>query len=67
VRAAFGWVWRFAAILANKKGLDAAGVRRRYRGLLSELARDCKSQGRLAEAFTHFRKVTRSYWSGLFR
>ena len=35
VRVAFGWVHRAAAILRNKKGLDAAGVRRRYRGLIA--------------------------------
>ena len=32
---AFGWVRRQAAALANKRGLDAAGVRRRYRGLVA--------------------------------
>jgi len=30
VRTAFGWVRRLAAVLANKKGLKAAAVRRRY-------------------------------------
>ena len=54
-------------VLRNKKGLDAAGVRRRYRGLLGALARHRRATGRLAEAFDHFRKVTRSYWPGLFR
>jgi hypothetical protein len=29
IREAFAWVRRFAAILANEPGLDAAGVRRR--------------------------------------
>jgi hypothetical protein len=67
VRAAFGWVWRFAAVLANKKGSDGAGVRRRYRALIESLTRRGASSGRLAEAFDHFRKVTRSYWPGLFR
>jgi hypothetical protein len=67
VRVAFGWIHRAAAILANQKGLDAAGVRRRYRGLITTLARNRKSHGSLAEAFDHFRKVTRSYWPGLFR
>ena len=67
VRAAFGWVRRLAAVLANKKGLDAAAVRRRYRGLIAALARHRGSLGSLAEAFDHFRKVTRSYWPGLFR
>jgi hypothetical protein len=67
VRVAFGWVHRAAVILRNKKGLDAAGVRRRYRGLIGAIARHRRASGRLAEAFGHFRKVTRSYWPGLLR
>lgn len=67
VRAAFGRIRRFAVVLANRKGLDAVGVRRRYRGLIAALARHRGSCGGLAEAFDHFRKVTRSYWPGLFR
>jgi hypothetical protein len=47
--------------------LDGAAVRRRYRSQLAALARRRKSCGPLAEAFDHFRKVTRSYWPGLFR
>jgi hypothetical protein len=67
VRAAFGWVHRAAAVLRNKRGLDAVGVRRRYRGLIGALARHRGGCGGLQEAFVHFRKVTRSYWSGLFQ
>ena len=67
VRVAFGWIHRAAAILANKKGLDTARVRRRYRDLMTALARQRPWCGRWAEALDHFRKVTRSYWSGLFR
>jgi hypothetical protein len=67
VRTAFGWVHRAAAVLRNKRGLDAAGVRRRYRGLIAAIARHRRAAGRLAEAFAHFLKVTRSYWPGLFR
>jgi hypothetical protein len=67
VRTAFGWIRRLAAVLANKKGLGAAAVRRRYRGLTAALARHRKSLGALAEASDHFRKVTKSYWPGLFR
>ena len=66
MRVAFGWVHRAAAILRNKKGLDAAGVRRRYRGLIAALARHRSSAGSSAEALAHFLKVTRSYWPGLF-
>jgi hypothetical protein len=67
VRTAFGWVRRLAAVLANRKGMDAAAVRRRYRGTIAALARHRATLGSLAEAFDHFRKVTRSYWPGLFR
>jgi hypothetical protein len=66
VRVAFGWVHRAAAVLRNKKGLDAMGVRRRYRGLIAATARHRRACGRLAEAFAHFLKVTRSYGPGLF-
>jgi hypothetical protein len=66
VRTAFGWVWRFATVLANRKGLNGAGVRRRYQGLIAASARHGTACGRLAGAFAHFRKVTRSYWPGLF-
>jgi hypothetical protein len=67
IRTAFGWVQRLATILADAKGLDAATVRRRYSGVIAALARHRKTLGSLAEAFDHFRKVTRSYWPGLFR
>ena len=66
VRVAFGWVHRAAAVLRNKTGVDGAGVRRRYRGLIGAIARHRRAAGRLAEAFAHFLKVTRSYWPGLF-
>jgi hypothetical protein len=67
VRTAFGWVRRLAAVLANKKGLDAAAVRRRYRGVIASLARHRRTLGSLAGAFDHLRRVTRSYWAGLYR
>jgi len=60
-------VHRAAAILRNEEGLDAAGVKRSYRGLIAAIARHRRAAGRLAEAFARFRKVTRSYWPGLFR
>ena len=67
MRVAFGWVHRAAAILRNKRGLDAAGVRRRYRGLVAAIARHRRAAGRLDVAFEHFLKVSRSYWPGLFQ
>ena len=67
MRVAFGWVHRAAAILRNKRGLDAAGVQRRYCGLVAATARHAGAAGTLGDALGHFRKVTRSYWPGLFR
>lgn len=42
-------------------------VRQAYRGLLSEMQHEQATLGDLAWTVTHFRKVTRSYWPGLFR
>lgn len=66
VEAAYDWVFRAAAILANVAGLTGAAVKARYRGLLGAMARYAAGAGDLAGALQHFRKVTRSYWSGLF-
>jgi hypothetical protein len=66
VRVAFGWVHRAATLLSNEPGLDAAGVRRRYRGLIAAMARHADAVGTLREAIGQFLKVTRSYWPGLF-
>jgi hypothetical protein len=60
-------VHRAAAILRNKGGLGAAGVRRRYRGRIAAIARHRRAAGRLAEEFARFSKVARSYWPGLSR
>ena len=66
VRVAFAWVWR-AAHLLGADGPGVAGlVRRRLGGLLGAMTRRRGSVGALAGAVTHFVKVTRSYWPGLF-
>jgi hypothetical protein len=54
-------------VLANEDGVGGPAVRRRYRDLLTALAHDQGACGRMAGALDHFRKVTRSYWRGLFR
>ena len=46
---------------------EAAGVRRRYRGLIAAIARHRRAAGRLADEFSHYLKLTRNYWPGLFR
>jgi hypothetical protein len=53
-------------VLTNKPGLAAAGVRRRFDGLMAALRRHGEFRGTLAEAFAHFRKATRSYRPYLF-
>jgi hypothetical protein len=66
VEAAYDWVFRAAAILANVAGLSGAAVKASYRGLLGAMARHAGQAGNLSGALVNFAKVTRSYWSGLF-
>lgn len=66
VSLAYQWVHKAAHILNNDDGLDGAGVRRRFQGLLGAMSRHQTHAGELSEAITHFVKVTRSYWPGLF-
>jgi hypothetical protein len=66
VEAAYGWVFRAAAILANVAGLSGAAVKASYRGLLGAMVRHAGGAGGMAGALGHFGKVTRSYWPGLF-
>jgi hypothetical protein len=66
VRVAFAWVHRTAHILRNAAGLSERELRLQLRGLLGAMARHRQKAGALASAITHFLKVTRSYWPGLF-
>ncbi len=66
VEAAYDWVFRAAAILANVAGLSGSAVKASYRGLLGAMTRHGKGSGDLAGALRRFGKVTRSYWPGLF-
>ena len=65
VRAAFGWVRRPAAVLANRAGHAAAAVWSRFDATIASLARHRGAPGSMAGALDHFRKVTRSYRPGL--
>jgi hypothetical protein len=66
VDAAYDWVFRAATILANLAGLGGAAVEASYRGLLGAMTRHAAGAGNLAGALGQFRRVTRSYWPGLF-
>jgi hypothetical protein len=67
VEAAYDWVFRAAAILANVAGVAGATVKARYWGLLGAMARNAGRARSLGGALGHVRKVTRSYWPGLSR
>ncbi len=56
-----------AQLLENEVGHDVCVLRREYRTLLGAMGRGQAHLGALAGAVTHFRKVSKSYWLGLFR
>ena len=66
VRVGYRWVHRAAHILSNHDQHDALTVQRRLGGLLGAMTRYQTTAGTLAPALVHFRKVTHSYWPGLF-
>lgn len=67
IRQAYTWVHQAAQLLSTAERQDVLLVRQAYRGLLCEMQHEQATLGDLAWTVTHFRKVTRSYWPGLFR
>lgn len=67
IQQAYGWVHQVARILNNEAGRTGREVQRRLSGLLGAMARWGSQVAELAPALAHFRKVTRSYWPGLFQ
>jgi hypothetical protein len=55
-----------AHVLGNADERGAPEVMRSLRGVLGAMARNQAKAGTLVPALTRFRKVTRSYWPGLF-
>src|SRR5690349_11546278 len=66
LRVGYRWVHQVAHILSNQEQREALTVQRRLGGLLGAMTRYQAAAGTLAPALVHFRKVTRSYWPGLF-
>jgi hypothetical protein len=67
VEASFSWVQRAAQILENASQASYAQVRRAYRELLLAMAPLREQEDPLlSRAATHFLKVTKSHWRGLF-
>ena len=66
LRTAYGWVRQAAQLLANAEERDGAALRAAYATFLLTMAEQQAAAGALAGALAHFRKVTASYWPGLF-
>jgi len=66
IRVGYRWVHQVAHILSNADQRDALTMQRRLGGLLGAMTRYQRAAGSLAPALMHFKKVTRSYWPGLF-
>lgn len=58
---------RAAHLLNNEEEREGWALRREYRALLAEMVREQQMLGDLRGAIPHFLKVTKSYWTGLFR
>ncbi len=66
VQQGYTWVHRAAHILTNDQKQTAARVRQTYEQLLTEMEQAPVSSETLATMLSTFRKVTTSYWPGLF-
>jgi len=66
VRQGYAWVRRVAHLLTNDENQAAAQVRHLYEHLLTEMEQVLTSSETLTEMLSTFRKVTISYWPGLF-
>jgi len=66
LQVTYGWVHQAAHLLANHAEQDSTSVRQAYQAFLHTMTQQQELAGPLAPAVAHFRKVTASYWPGLF-
>ncbi|GCE17319.1 hypothetical protein KDK_11190 [Dictyobacter kobayashii] len=66
VEQGYAWVHRAAHLLSNDDNLSASEIRQTYGTLLAEMEQTPTSSEPLATMLSTFRKVTASYWPGLF-
>ncbi len=66
VEQGYTWIYRAAHLLSNDKKQTAAEVRQAYENLLAEMEQAPIPSEPLAAMLSTFRKVTTSYWPGLF-
>ncbi len=67
IRQAYAWVHQAAHLLANAEQRDVSTLQQTYQQLLETMKEQQDRLGALAPAVAHFRKVTESYWDGLFQ
>ena len=67
IRQAYAWVHQAAHLLANAEQRDVSTLQQAYQQLLESMTQQQDQLGTLAPAVAHFRKVTASYWDGLFQ
>jgi hypothetical protein len=67
IRQAYAWVHQAAHLLANTSQRDVATLQQEYQELLETMTQQQDQLAALTPAVAHFRKVTESYWDGLFR
>jgi hypothetical protein len=66
VEQGYAWVHRAAHLLSNDEKLEASAVRQAYEDLLAEMGQVPTPSESFATMLSTFRKVTTSYWPGLF-
>src|SRR6266702_5858501 len=66
IKLGYVWVYRAAHRLTNNEKQKAAQVRQTYEALLTEMEQAPTSSEALTMMLSTFRKVTTSYWPGLF-
>lgn len=66
VEQGYAWVHRAAHLLSNDQKQTAGAVRQAYEDLLAEMEQAPPPTEPLATMLSTFRRVTTSYWAGLF-
>jgi hypothetical protein len=66
LRQAYAWLYQAAHLLANAEQHDVSTLQQEYEQLMEIMTQQQDRLGTLAPAVAHFRKVTQSYWDGLF-
>jgi hypothetical protein len=66
ITVAYNWIHQAAKILDNETGLDTIEIQRSFQTLLDLMSYPKSEAGTLEAGISHFLKITRSYWPGLF-